>query len=147
MSVDFFWFLLQPFSTLIRVSLSTSLEYYGPRYKLEVLDNNMENQNSREYLENIKNRVIDTLRNMPFAPSTGMHEVPRMSVGKALGIVGEDDEDSGEESDIDGQINRAFIHLYLFQRDWTDARPIFLRTLTSNPRSQPGTRAVRRIRL
>jgi len=30
------------------------MEYFGPRFKLEVLANNQDNQNSREYLENIK---------------------------------------------------------------------------------------------
>lgn len=31
-----------------------SLEYYGPRYKLEVLSNNMDDYNSKEYLNGIK---------------------------------------------------------------------------------------------
>jgi len=30
------------------------MEYFGPRYKLEVLQNNMEDYNSTEYLSNIK---------------------------------------------------------------------------------------------
>lgn len=32
----------------------TSMEYYGPRYKLEVLANNQDNHNPPEYLESIK---------------------------------------------------------------------------------------------
>jgi hypothetical protein len=43
---------------------------------------------------------------MPFAPSAGMQEVPKSSVGKELGFIADDD-DSGNESDIDRQINRA----------------------------------------
>jgi hypothetical protein len=31
-----------------------SMEYYGPRYKLEVLANNQDNHNPPEYLESIK---------------------------------------------------------------------------------------------
>lgn len=31
-----------------------SMEYYGPRYKLEVLANNADNHNPPEYLEKIK---------------------------------------------------------------------------------------------
>ena len=42
---------------------------------------------------------------MPFAPSVGMHEVPKTSVGKATGIVMDDNESDGD-SDIDAQINR-----------------------------------------
>lgn len=42
---------------------------------------------------------------MPFAPSAGMQEVPKKSVGQELGFLAEDD-DSGDESDIDRQINR-----------------------------------------
>ncbi len=30
------------------------MEYYGPEFKLDVPNNNMDNQNSREYLEGIK---------------------------------------------------------------------------------------------
>lgn len=53
----------------------------------------------------IRSKVIDNLRAMPFAPSVGMHEVPRASVGKATGIV--PDEDSDAESETDTQINRS----------------------------------------
>jgi histone deacetylase 1/2 len=30
------------------------MEYYGPRYKLEVLANNMDDQNTPEYLASIR---------------------------------------------------------------------------------------------
>lgn len=36
------------------VLIPCSLEYYGPRYKLEVLSNNMDDYNSKEYLNSIK---------------------------------------------------------------------------------------------
>ncbi|KAK9729626.1 putative histone deacetylase 1-B [Basidiobolus ranarum] len=52
-------------------------EYFGPDYKLGVPSNNMENLNTREYLENIRSKVIDNLRQIPFAPSVQMQEVPR----------------------------------------------------------------------
>lgn len=39
----------------MRASLTAySLEYYGPQYKLEVLSNNMDDYNSKEYLNGIK---------------------------------------------------------------------------------------------
>ncbi|KAI5449191.1 histone deacetylase (class I) Clr6 [Naganishia albida] len=62
------------------------LEYYGPRYKLEVLSNNMDDYNSKEYLNGIKARIIDNLRSMPFAPGVQMQQVPGMSLGKAIGV-------------------------------------------------------------
>ncbi|KAL7410936.1 hypothetical protein BDY24DRAFT_443623 [Mrakia frigida] len=88
------------------------MEYFGPRFKLEVLANNQDNQNSREYLENIKTRVIDSLRHLPFAPSVGMHEVPRTSVGKAIGILGAEDSDDGSEIDV--RINQRLQQLNAF---------------------------------
>lgn len=51
--------------------------------------------------------MIDSLRNMPFAPSVGMHEVPKTSVGRAIGVFGEGAEDSDQESEIDVRINRT----------------------------------------
>ncbi|KAL7410946.1 hypothetical protein BDY24DRAFT_334343, partial [Mrakia frigida] len=79
------------------------IEYFGPRFKLEVPSSNMDDQNSAAYIENIKSRVIDSLRNMPFAPSSGMHHVPHHSLGKEVGVLG-DGEDSDDDSDLDRQI-------------------------------------------
>ncbi|ORY00641.1 histone deacetylase, partial [Basidiobolus meristosporus CBS 931.73] len=52
-------------------------EYFGPDYKLNVPSNNMENLNTREYLEKIRVKVLENLRQIPFAPSVQMQEVPR----------------------------------------------------------------------
>ncbi|TIB33919.1 hypothetical protein E3P86_02905 [Wallemia ichthyophaga] len=52
------------------------LDYYGPRYKLEVPETNMENHNTREYLDDIQQKVFDHLNHLPFAPSVQMREVP-----------------------------------------------------------------------
>lgn len=52
-------------------------EYYGPDYKLDVPENNMENKNSQHYLDNVISNVIENLRHLPFAPSVQMQEVPR----------------------------------------------------------------------
>ena len=51
--------------------------------------------------------MIDSLRNLPFAPSVGMHEVPKSSVGRAIGVLGDDAEDS-DGSEIDVRINRTY---------------------------------------
>lgn len=45
------------------------LEYFGPDYRLHYSPNNMENTNSREYLETCKMRIFENLRHLPPAPS------------------------------------------------------------------------------
>jgi len=52
-------------------------EYYGPEFKLHLNPNpSMVNENSREYLENVKMKVFEHLRNIEHAPSVQMHQVP-----------------------------------------------------------------------
>ena len=41
---------------------------------------NMDNANSREYLEKIRQQVIDNLKKTTFAPSVQMTDVPRDSL-------------------------------------------------------------------
>jgi histone deacetylase 1/2 len=60
----------------------------------------MENANSPEYLEKIKNQVIENLKRTAFAPSVQMQDVPRDPVGmddEADAIL--DDEDEDEHKD------------------------------------------------
>lgn len=52
------------------------MQYYGPDFKLDVPRNNMENLNSRQYLDKMLARVIENLRNVAHAPSVQMHQVP-----------------------------------------------------------------------
>ncbi|KAJ3189404.1 Histone deacetylase 1 [Gaertneriomyces sp. JEL0708] len=52
-------------------------EYYCPEYRLDVPASNMENLNTREYLEKSRIRVIENLRQIAHAPSVQMHGVPR----------------------------------------------------------------------
>lgn len=51
-------------------------EYYGPEFKLDVPNNNMDNQNSKKYLDGILETVTRQLSSMPFAPSVQHHQVP-----------------------------------------------------------------------
>ncbi|KAI9882629.1 MAG: histone deacetylase [Watsoniomyces obsoletus] len=52
-------------------------EYYGPDYELDVRPSNMDNANSRDYLEKIKTQVLENLKRTAFAPSVQMTDVPR----------------------------------------------------------------------
>jgi histone deacetylase 1/2 len=51
-------------------------EYYGPDYKLHISPSNMPNQNSNEYLDKIKCKLIENLRMIPHAPSVQMQSIP-----------------------------------------------------------------------
>lgn len=52
-------------------------EYFGPDYELDVRPSNMENLNSREYLEKIKTAVLQNLERTRHAPSVQMTDVGR----------------------------------------------------------------------
>ncbi|KAI8821347.1 histone deacetylase 1 [Fimicolochytrium jonesii] len=51
-------------------------QYFGPNYRLDIPNNNMDNRNSREYLERMHMKIVENLRNMPAAPSVQMHAIP-----------------------------------------------------------------------
>ncbi|KWU45643.1 hypothetical protein RHOSPDRAFT_32565 [Rhodotorula sp. JG-1b] len=76
------------------------LEYFGPEFKLDVPRNNMENSNSREYLEQTTASIIEGLRNLPFAPSAQLHPV-----GLDLPSLDHDDADSADDSDLDVRLS------------------------------------------
>lgn len=50
-------------------------DYFGPDYKLDVRSSNMEDRNSIEYLERIKNVVMEHLREIGGPPSVQMSGV------------------------------------------------------------------------
>lgn len=50
-------------------------EYFAPDFKLHIAPSNMSNLNSTEYLQNVKERLFENLRHMPFAPSVQQHDV------------------------------------------------------------------------
>ncbi|KAI0456261.1 hypothetical protein F5B21DRAFT_468179 [Xylaria acuta] len=84
-------------------------EYYGPDYELDVRSSNMENANSPEYLEKIKNQLIENLRRTAHVPSVQMQDVPRQSLGAMT------DEDDAELDDMDEDENKD---VRVTQRQW-----------------------------
>ncbi|KAG0364601.1 histone deacetylase [Gamsiella multidivaricata] len=52
-------------------------EYFGPDYELDVKPSNMDNANTVEYLEKIKQQVFENLARSKGAPSVQMQPVPR----------------------------------------------------------------------
>ncbi|KAK9434918.1 histone deacetylase RpdA/Rpd3 [Metarhizium brunneum] len=75
-------------------------EYYAPDFELNVRASNMENSNSREYLDKITVAVIDNLRQTGPAPSVQMQDVPRKPFG------GMTDEEEAELDDLDEDENK-----------------------------------------
>lgn len=86
------------------------IQYFGPEYKLDVPPTSMENQNSREYIEGLKARVIDNLRSLPSAPSVQMQEVPRSL--NIASIELSDDEDSDLDERISRKLRDAHVERY-----------------------------------
>ncbi|KAI0881577.1 uncharacterized protein GGS22DRAFT_59707 [Annulohypoxylon maeteangense] len=84
-------------------------DYYGPDYTLDVRSSNMENANSPEYLEKIKNQLIENLRRTAHAPSVQMQDVPRHSMGAMS------DEEEAELDDLDDDENKD---VRMTQRQW-----------------------------
>ncbi|KAI2620433.1 hypothetical protein GGR54DRAFT_98366 [Hypoxylon sp. NC1633] len=84
-------------------------QYYGPDYALNVSSSNMENANSPEYLEKIKNQLVENLRRTAHAPSVQMQDVPRHSMGAMS------DEEEAELDDLDDDENKD---VRMTQRQW-----------------------------
>jgi histone deacetylase 1/2 len=80
-------------------------EYYAPDFELDVKPSNMDNANSPEYLERIKQTVLENLRRTQAVPSVQMQEVPRGDVGMDETLDEEearlDDEDADDEANND----------------------------------------------
>ncbi|KAJ7582480.1 histone deacetylase RPD3 [Mycena floridula] len=71
-------------------------EWFGPRYRLEVSANNMEDLNVKDhYLDRVRTQALAQLSDIIPVPSVGLHDVPRESLGKHLGFadVAQDDLD------------------------------------------------------
>ncbi|OAX81935.1 histone deacetylase RPD3 [Emergomyces africanus] len=76
-------------------------EYFSPDYELDVRPSNMDNANSKEYLDKIRMQVIENLRRTAFAPSVQMTDVPRGPL-----IDGMDDEADAILDDLDEDENK-----------------------------------------
>lgn len=85
------------------------IQYFGPEYKLDVLPTNMENQNSREYLEGIRAKIQDNLRALPCAPSVQLQDTPSQGLN---GVDLSDEEDSDLDERISQKLRDSHIQRY-----------------------------------
>ncbi|KAJ2489374.1 histone deacetylase [Coemansia sp. RSA 2050] len=60
-----------------KLPMNDYMDYYAPEYTLNVPAYNVENSNSPEYLERIKNQVLMNLERTHFAPSVQLQDTPR----------------------------------------------------------------------
>ena len=76
-------------------------EYFGPDFKLHIAPSNMSNQNTSEYMDKIRSRLLENLRMLPHAPGVQMADIPEDS----LDINKEKEaEDEGGEADKDKRL-------------------------------------------
>lgn len=66
-------------------------EYYGPEYKLQITPSNMKNLNSKQELDDIRNKLLENLRAIESAPSVARHNTPR--------DLEEDEDEDDEEAE------------------------------------------------
>ncbi|KAL0950319.1 hypothetical protein HGRIS_010294 [Hohenbuehelia grisea] len=86
-------------------------EWFGPRYRLEVMENNMEDLNVKDgSLEKVRITALEQLRDLA-TPSVGMHDVPAESLGHHLGITGEE----RDRDDLDRRLAQHWRYAYQMQ--------------------------------
>ncbi|KAK5130261.1 hypothetical protein LTR08_002262 [Meristemomyces frigidus] len=83
-------------------------EYYSPDFELDVRPSNMDNANSPEYLERIKQQVYDNMRRTQTAPSVQMQEVPRNPMGMDETLDEQEARLDDEDEDNDGNKDRRW---------------------------------------
>jgi histone deacetylase 1/2 len=76
-------------------------QYFSPDYELDVRPSNMDNANTKEYLDKIRNQVIENLKRTAFAPSVQMADVPREPL-----MEGIDDDADAILDDLDEDENK-----------------------------------------
>ncbi|KAJ7649065.1 histone deacetylase RPD3 [Mycena polygramma] len=103
----------------VNLPWSEYFEWFGPRYRLEVMQSNMEDLNLRDgALDKVRERALEQLEQIrPMgAPSVGMHDVPRESVGVHLGVTSRRDEDEARD-ELDERLAQHARYVYDIQQE------------------------------
>lgn len=100
-----------------QIPVNEYYEYFGPDYRLDVRPNNMEDLNTREYLEKIKVQVFENLRQTAHAPSVQGQVEPR-SVAEQWGEDGDLADKGGLQRLEDEQPDRRVVDTEEF-RDYS----------------------------
>ena len=120
-------------------------EWFGPRYRLEVPENNMDDLNIKDgSLDKVRFNALHQLAQLRCAPSVEMHDVPRDSLGKHLGLEVEVEREDGAMDDLDRRLARKQACL-TFCRDSADTDTYRARALSVQvARSHSGIGRIRR---
>ncbi|TCD60061.1 hypothetical protein EIP91_010795 [Steccherinum ochraceum] len=94
-------------------------EWFGPRYRLEVVANNMEDLNVKEKsLDKVREAALRQLGELKPAPSVGMHDVPSETVGDHLGFR---HKESKKIDDLDERLAQHMRYIYNLQDSSTSS--------------------------
>ncbi|KAF9542749.1 histone deacetylase RPD3 [Agrocybe pediades] len=89
-------------------------EWFGPRYRLEVAENNMEDLNVKDgSLERVREKALEQLRNLIPAPSVQMQDVPRESLQHHLGFS--KDDETAPRDELDEELAKHVRYVYNLQ--------------------------------
>jgi histone deacetylase 1/2 len=98
-------------------------EYFGPTNTLHITPSNMENQNTREYIDGIRTRILENLSKLPARPGAPFYQVPQdlvniqmqdtniqpdLSEGKDRGGIYLDDDKSEDDSRVIKSVTEPF---------------------------------------
>jgi histone deacetylase 1/2 len=85
---------------------SDYFEYFGPDYRLHIAPSNMENKNSRTYLENVMGKLLAAIKELPIAPgvqiqtgAAGSDQTPRTI---SAFTEGSEDVKDADHRDVEG---------------------------------------------
>lgn len=81
-------------------------DWFGPRFKLEVVDNNMDDHNTTKYLEDTMAEIMKQLHDLNPSPSVGLHDVPTESLGTHLKIDHDERQNSDSFDELDARLAR-----------------------------------------
>ena len=98
-------------------------EYFGPTNTLHITPSNMENQNTREYIDGIRTRILENLSKLPARPGAPFYQVPQdlvniqmqdtniqpdLSEGKDRGGIYLDDDKCEDDSRVIKSVTEPF---------------------------------------
>ncbi|KAI0638690.1 histone deacetylase [Trametes polyzona] len=116
-------------------------EWFGPRYRLEVLESNLEDLNMREgSLDKIRISVLQHLSELRPAPSVEMQDVPRQGLGEHLGLPGV--RAQGPLDDMDERLARDSDETHTESEGENDSDSAASTSQRTHTRGRPG-RAIR----
>ncbi|KAI4294658.1 hypothetical protein K525DRAFT_261354 [Schizophyllum commune Loenen D] len=92
-------------------------EWFGPRYRLEVVASNMEDLNVKEKsLETVKNIALKNLNDIKGPPSVQMQDVPRQPLGDHLKTKRLEGEEDDERDNLDKRLAQHARYVYDLQQ-------------------------------